>query len=59
MPKMILNCRDLSDEVLFVTKTRQDNDMTSYIGVVYAKNETELLGPIESGAVCYQNQIGQ
>ena len=59
MPKMILNCRDLSDEVLFVTKTRQDNDMTSYIGVVYAKNETELLGPIELGVVCYQNQIGQ
>ena len=55
---MILNCRDLSDRVLFVTKTRQDNDMTSYISVVYAKNETELLGPIELGAVCYQNQIG-
>ena len=59
MPKMILNCRVLSDEVLFVTKTRQDNDMTSYIGVVYAKNETELLRPIELGVVCYQNQIGQ
>ena len=39
-------------------ETKQDNDMIDCIGVVYAKTETELSGPIKSGAVCYQNQIG-
>ena len=28
-------------------KTRQDNDMTDRIGVIYAKNDNELLWPIE------------
>ena len=32
-------------------KTRQDNDMTDWIGAVYAKNETELSWSIELGAV--------
>ena len=33
--------------------------MTDYIGVVYIKIEIKLLRPIELGAVCYENQIGQ
>ena len=57
--KRLLNYWDLSNWVLFVIKTKQDNDMTDCISVVYVKTETELLGPIELGAVCYQNQTGQ
>ena len=38
-----------------VTKTRQDNDMINYIGVVYVETKTELSRPIKSGAMCYQN----
>ena len=34
-----------------MTKTRQDNDVTNHIGIVYAKTETKLLGPIESSAI--------
>ena len=33
--------------------------MTDYIGVVYIEIEIKLLRPIELGAVCYENQIGQ
>lgn len=36
-------------------ETKQDNNVTSYIGVVYAKIETKLSGTIKSGALCYQN----
>lgn len=38
----------------FVTKTRQDKDVTDCIGMVYAETKTELLGPIEQGMVCYE-----
>ena len=36
-------------------KTRQDNDVTDKIGLVYDEIKTELSGPIESGAVAYEN----
>ena len=36
-------------------KTKQDNDLTNRIGLVYAKTETELLGLIWSGVVCDEN----
>lgn len=39
-------------------KTRQNNDVTDCIGVVYAETKTKLLGPIKPGAICYDNQIG-
>ena len=58
-PKPKLNYWDLSDQVRCVTKTRQENDITDCICVVYIEIEIELLGPIESSTVCYQNQIGQ
>ena len=32
-------------------KTSHDNDVTNRIGLVYAKNNTELLGPIEPSVV--------
>lgn len=40
-------------------KTKQDNNVTDHIGVVYAENETELSWPIGPDAVCEENQIGQ
>lgn len=40
--KTILNCQDQLDRVQSVTKTKQDNEVTDHIGVVYAKNETKL-----------------
>ena len=38
-------------------KTRQDNDVTNRIGIVYTENDNELLWLIESGANCDENQI--
>ena len=40
--KMILSYRDCSNQVQFVTKTRQDNDVIDYISVIYVEIETEL-----------------
>lgn len=59
MPKLKLNCQDLFDQVWFVRKTKQDNDVTNYIGVVYVETKNELSGAIESGVICHQNKIGQ
>ena len=36
-------------------ETRQDNDMIDYTDAIYAQNEIELLGPIWSSVVCYEN----
>ena len=33
--------------------------MTDFTGAVYAKNETELLGPIKHGAIYDKNQTRQ
>lgn len=41
-----MNHRDRSDGVRFMIKSRQDNDVADRIGLVNAKTETELLGPI-------------
>ena len=49
--KTKLQDRDWSDQVLFVMKTRSDNDMTRHIDAVHIKNEIELLWLIEPGAV--------
>ena len=53
------NCQDLFDWVQYVMKTRQDNDVIDYTGLVYTKKETELLWPIGLGAICDENQIRQ
>ena len=42
MPKMKMSYRDRSDQVPFVTKTRQDNDVIHYIGAAYIENNTKL-----------------
>ena len=44
--KMKLSYHDQSDLVWSVVKTRQDNDVTNYIGLIYAEIETELTGSI-------------
>ena len=52
---MKLNCREWSDQVWFVTKTRKDNDVIDRTDVVYIQNKIELSGPIWLGAVCDEN----
>lgn len=42
MSKTKLSCREQSDRVQFVIKTRLNNDVTDSIGLVYAENKTEL-----------------
>ena len=56
---MLLNCWDLFNRVLSMTKTIPDNDVINYIGMVYVETTIELSGPIESGAMCYKNHVRQ
>ena len=42
----------------FMMKTRQNNDETYNIGLLYAKNETELSWSIKQDVVYHENQIG-
>ena len=46
-----------SNRVLFFAKTKQDNDVTDCIGLVYSEIETELSRPIWLGVVYDENQI--
>ena len=41
-----------------VKKTKQDNDMTDYIDLVYAETEIKLSGPISMDVVCAENLTG-
>ena len=52
---MKLSCHDQSDQMSFMTKTCQDNDVTDHINLVYAKIEFELSGPIWSFTVYDEN----
>lgn len=54
-PKTKLTYRDQLDRAQFVTKTKQDNNMIDRIGLIYAESEIELLGPIWSGAIYFEN----
>ena len=40
--KTKLNCRDLSNVVRLVMKTKQDNDVPNGTDVIYDENETQL-----------------
>ena len=42
-----------------VMKTRQDNDVTHRIGLVYVEKDTEHSGPMWPSVVYDKNQIGQ
>ena len=59
MPKMILNCQDLSDQERFVMKNKQDNNMIDRTYVVYAKNDSELSWPIKQDFICDENKKEQ
>ena len=59
MLKLKLNCWDQSDQVWFVMKTKQNNDMTDHTDAVYIKNEIELPWLIVPGLVYDEYQIGQ
>lgn len=43
---MKLRCHDQLDKVPSMMKIKQDNNVTNYIGLVYAKIEIKLSGPI-------------
>ena len=58
-PKSKLNYLDLFDRMRSMRKTRQDNNVTGYIGAVYIENDTQLFLLIESGADYEENHIGQ
>lgn len=42
MPKPKLKYRELSNQVSFMTKTKQDNNVIDYTGAFYAENDIEL-----------------
>lgn len=54
-----LSCHDRLDRVWFVMKTRQNNDMTDHIALVYVEIKTKLSRPIWSHEVCDENKTGQ
>ena len=56
MLKLKLSCRDLTNQVWSITKTRQENDMIDCIGVTYVENKTRLLQPIRLGATYAKNE---
>ena len=55
---MKLSCHDRLDQVWYVTKTKQDNDMTDRAGAIYDENEIELSWLIGSGVICDENKTG-
>ena len=55
MPKMKLSCCDQSNYMCAVTKTRQDNNVTDRIGLVYVGNDTKLSRPSWLSVICDKN----
>ena len=43
MSKLKLNSQDLFDQVQFMMKTRQDNDVIDRTSAIYVENEIKLL----------------
>ena len=43
---------------LYIRKTKQDNNMTHCIGLVYAETQIELSRPIWLNVVCHENKTG-
>ena len=43
----------------FIMKSREDNDVTNCIGLLYFKNKTELLWPIQWDTVYEEDHTGQ
>ena len=59
MPKLKLNCQDLSNRVWSVIKIKQDKDVIDHIGVIYTVNNNELLWSIGSGTLYNENHTRQ
>ena len=55
MQKLKLNYWDLLDRVWYVTKTRQDNDVTDRVDMFYVENDTKLSWPIGLSVVSDEN----
>lgn len=53
---MKLGFCDRSDWVWSMIKIKQDNNVIDRIGLLYAKNDNELLGPIRLGVVYDENR---
>ena len=51
---MKLNYHNRLDKVWSMTTTKQDNNMTNCIGVVYTKIETKLPWPVGQDAVYHE-----
>ena len=51
MPKMRSSYHDRSSQIWSVVKTRQDNNVTHSISLVYIENNIELSRPIGSGEI--------
>ena len=56
---MKLSYCDQSNRVQSMMKTRQDNEVIDYKGIVYVKNEVKLSWLIELSAVYDENQTRQ
>ena len=50
MPKPKMNYRNLSNQVQYVMKTRQDNNMIDHVDTVYAEKDTKLSWHVGLGA---------
>ena len=56
MVKLKLNGWVLSNQVRYVTKTNQDNNMTNYIVMVNTEKETKLSSQFKLGTIYDENQ---
>lgn len=56
--KKLSSC-DQSNRDRSMIKTKQNNEVTDHISLVYAEIDIELLGPIWSGTIYDKNWTGQ
>ena len=54
-----MNCHDQLDQVQFVMKAKENNNVTNCTIAVYAKNSVELSWPIRPSANYDENQIDE
>ena len=57
MSKTKQSFQDWLNQVRFVMKTRQDNDVTNCIGLVYAETNTQLSESSRLGAVYAERKL--
>ena len=59
MLKSELNCHDRSNMLLFITKSKQDNDVIDRIGVIFIEYNTKMSILIEQCAVYDEDETEQ